>query len=135
MRRTSLLVLLAVVAATFGFATPARAQDPDCFTIRTPPDLQSVTINGLTVEVDPDQIGPDVIAEVNYWVVYIVVGRVLCLEGGVVTDRLPCFLAKIDEIIGSLDPANLNLRYVRRDPTTGRLVIDGNLLVADLTTC
>lgn len=135
MRRTTFLVLLAVVAATFGFATPARAQDPDCFTVRTPPDLKSVTIDGLTVEIDLDQIGPDVVAEVNYWVFYIVVGRVLCLEGGVVTDRLPCYEAKINEIIGSLDPANLNLRYVRRDPGTGNLIIDGNLLVADLTAC
>lgn len=137
MRRPVIVaVVMALVASTLGMAAPARAAETaDCFTIYTPPRPQSVRVTGLTIEVDPDQVGPDVVAAVNYWVFYIVVGRVLCLEGGVVTGTLACYEAKIREIVRSLDPANLNLRYVRRDPTTGNLIIDGNLLVADLTAC
>lgn len=136
MRRVAVLLLAALIASSLGVASPARAADAaDCFTIYQPPDINSVEINGVTITVHPDQVRPDALAQVNYYVLYLVVGRILCLEGGIVTGKLPCLEAKIAEIVGSLDPVNLNLRYVRRDPSTGDVVIDGNLLVADLTAC
>jgi hypothetical protein len=136
MRRVTILLVVALVAAGLGVAGPARAADEaDCLTIAPPPDINSVEINGLTITVHPDQVGPDALAQVNYYIFYLVVGRTLCLEGGIVTGKLPCIEAKIAEIVGSLDPVNLNLRYVRQDPSTGDIVIDGNLLVADLTAC
>lgn len=136
MRRVTILLVVALVAASIGVAGPARAADaPDCFTIYQPPDISSVEINGVTITIHPDQVRPDALAQVNYYVFYLVVGRILCLEGGIVTGKLACIEAKIAEIVGSLDPVSLNLRYVRRDPSTGDIVIDGNLLVADLTAC
>ena len=64
-----------------------------------------------------------------------ILGIFLCLEGGTVTGLADCLAAKAGEIVGSLDPANLNFRYVYRDPTTGQVTLDGGLLLADLTHC
>ncbi len=90
MRRVTILLVVALVAASLGVAGPARAADAaDCFTISQPPDINSVEIDGVTITIHPDQVRPDALAQVNYYVFYLVVGRILCLEGGIVTGKLP----------------------------------------------
>ena len=132
---------VAVSAAAIGLAAPAHASaSVDCF----PPqdivvDIQSVSVNLQTLEVriDPAAIDDDV-----NWVVALVLSEIdytvdgaLCTEGGLVTSRVRCLVAKALEIARSLDPASLYFRYVYQDPYTGEIVIDGGQLVADGTAC
>lgn len=136
----------AVVAASFGVAAPASAADASCWDyilyndgIVIDGELQTVTvdINTLEIRVNPSALDGDVdmlvasiVDEVTPFVRF-----ATCMEGGIVTATVSCLQAKVFEIVGSLDPANLNLRYVYQDPMTGELVIAGGVLVNDATAC
>lgn len=140
MRKTFALGLVAAVsAASMAFAVPAGAsQDANCFAYLEESqdfDFQVITVDlaNLKVTINPNGAAADVAmlrAELEQ-----ILGIFLCLEGGTVTGLADCVLAKVDEIVSSLDPTNLNLRYVYRDPATGNVTVDGGLLVADATAC
>jgi hypothetical protein len=139
MRKAWAVALTAVVAgATIGVAAPARAADEDCldyFNQSQQLDFQTIAVDvqNLKVTIDPAGVRPDVAMLQDELTE--ILGIFLCLEGGTVTGLAGCLADKAAEIVGSLDPVNLNLRYVYRDPTTGQVTLDGGLLLADLTHC
>lgn len=149
MKKTWALALTtAVCAATLGVAAAPAAAAETCHELTledllgddTTIDLGSVSINRDTLEirVNPAAIDDDVSMLADLIVDEVamrIVRYATCVEGGVVTGIVNCALSKALEIAGTLDPANLNLRYVYQDPTTGEIVVAGGLLVGDATAC
>lgn len=136
MKRASAAFLVAALvgAVTTTVAAPASAAPLDCLRQKIiGPDIDSVQVVGLNVQIDPNAVPHDV-DEVQLFAGRIV-GRILCIEGGVATGPAACLTAKVNEIAASLDPTNGNLRYVTRDPVTGVINVNGQLLVDDLTAC
>jgi hypothetical protein len=134
-RRTAWAVsMMIAVTATTMMAVPARASgSADCFDVWFPTGPESVAIEGLRIDVYPDRVGDDV-AKYAGWAVDNTVVRVLCVEGGVVTGKVQCFIDKLMEIVGSMEPTALNFRYVYPNEGGG-YTIDGNQLAADITAC
>lgn len=116
-------------------APAASAATPEeCIqTYGYPPQLKAVTVNGLDVIIDPNQIEGDAFAVVD--AVIRVYNLAWCIENGVIARPVFCRLNVYLSAALGVDPANGDLHYVTRDPVTGIITIHGSRVLADATSC
>lgn len=123
-----------VAGSLVGAAAPAQAThcdgpnylDPKEPSRPDPYEYGFITVDGLDVNVNPAN-GPAYLVAAAGWYASIV-GVTYCEVGaGPIVD---CLTTKAGEIVGSLQPTQLNLRYVYQD-ANGGFQIAGNVLVAD----
>ncbi len=118
-RRWSVLVVVAVAAATSGMAAPASAEwIPDC-ELGPRPQQTVIQNNGNGLEIYPLNVPDDAVAAANW-----VADYVLCLEGGTVNRAVQC-------VMDGLPSDPLALVEVRLEPEPVIIIHHEELFTAE----
>ncbi|HEV2757385.1 MAG TPA: hypothetical protein VG318_16590 [Actinomycetota bacterium] len=137
MKRLGALAVAAVVAATtIGAAVPAQADTaqpiPCPEAIQDSPTAGSVYIDDQgKLQIQPDAVGTDVEA-FSAWAADTAVSWTLCMVSRLPLDAVWCSAGLGLDVVGSIDPAALHLRYVY--PNGSGWTVDIPALSADART-
>ena len=133
MKRTwAAAVMGTVLVASLAIGPTASAGPLDCV-VQGPSELPSA--GAVVIENGKITIYPELVDDQGLLWAEFVLDVVACIDDGSLGAVTGCAKAKVGESVGSLDPANLDLRYVHVDPETGAIVVDYALLVRDATAC